>query len=570
MRLAGAIRVPAAILCEERGADRPALGIPEGTTVELTEYLNLETLQQLQDAFTAVSQRAVRVCGPDGRPLTAPSTVEADEEAVKGPVQESDSTRANVPIMVRDQIIGRVMLDAAPGGEMAEVFPRHVRLIGLVTGVIARLCQREQQLRTRVDELVTLYRLTGEFTTERDLEELMDLVAATVVETMGAKGCSLRLLNEEGTELVMEAVAGLSSEYINKGPILLDESKIDQEVLSTGEVVYMEDMQTDPRVLYPEEARREGIVSGLCAPMIYKSRPEGAIRVYMAERREFDWFEVSLLKAIASEAAAAIVNARLYSEAVRSANIQRQLRLAGEVQRRMIPDELPAVPGLDIAAIYVPCFELGGDFYDFIRLPSDNLGVAVCDVVGKGVRASLLMASIRAALRAHALNIYDISEILTKVNRDLCIDTLSSDFATLFYGVIDLRSKRFTYANAGHTPPMLVRDGKVRYLQTGGVVLGIDTDLSWSQEVVSLRSGDVIFAHTDGLHEAMNFDDEPFGRARVEAAVLAAIEQQQTSAPGVTASGVGGIAKHVLWEMRRFAGLQTRPDDLTLIAIKVE
>jgi len=526
---------------------------------ELTEYLSVETLQQLQDAFTAVSGVAIRICDSQARPITRRSPAGA-AEASDEPVRGADASRAAAPIMVNDETVGRIKLELPSEGDFAEVYPRQLRLIALMTGVIARLCQREGQLRIRVDELATLYRLTGEFAAQHDLDELLDLVARTVVAAMDAKACSIRMLSEDGAELLPKAVAGLSSEYLNKGPILLAASRIDQEVLSTGEPLYIADERSDPRVLYPAEARREGIVSALCAPMMYKGRGEGVIRVYMAEPHEFDWFEVSLLKAIAAQAAGAIVNARLHVEAVRTANIQRQLRLAGEVQRRMIPTHPPKPPGYDIASIYVPCFELAGDFYDFIRLPDENLGVAICDVVGKGVRASLLMASIRASLRAHAANIYEISEVLAKVNGDLCAQTVSSDFATLFYGVIDLSRRRFTYSNAGHTQPLLAREGQVRYLATGGAVLGVDEGLRWAQDTLELQPGDVILAHTDGLHEAVNFQDEPFGRQRVEAAVLAAIAQ------GAAAEG---IARHVLWEMRRFAGLQTRPDDLTLVVIKV-
>jgi len=477
------------------------------------------------------------------------------------PVTGTERGEAANPIMLEDRLVSIVRLDARGGaGGSDAVSPRQLRLLGLVAGVIARLSHRELQLHTRVEELATLYRLTAEFTSQRDLQALLDMVAGTVVEVMDAKGCSIRLLDEEEGQLVMKAVANLSPEYLNKGPVPLSESEIDKEALGTGEPVWIPDLQSDPRVLYPVEARKEGIVSGLCAPMMYRGRGEGAIRVYMPEPHEFDWFEVSLIKAIAAEAAAAIVNARLYAETVRAADMQRQLRLAGEVQRQMIPSSPPKLTGFDIAATYVPCFEVGGDFYDFISLPGDNVGVAVCDVVGKGVRASLLTASIRASLRAHAANIYEMSKVLRKVNRDLCSDTLTSDFATLFYGVLDVRKREFTYSNAGHVPPILIRRGQVRNLRAGGGVIGIDTTLTWAQEVVSLRSGDVILAYTDGLHEAMNFQSEPFGFERVEEALLAAIGQGQSAE---------GTVKHVLWEMRRFAGLQTRLDDLTLIAIRV-
>jgi sigma-B regulation protein RsbU (phosphoserine phosphatase) len=531
---------------------------------QLTEYLNLETLQHLQDAFSAVGCAPVRICGPDGVAITQPSVVDrraGDDKCLDHPVAGTAQSEAAAPVIVDGQVIGSIQLGASVDEEGAQgVSQRQLRLIGLVTGVISRLCQREKQLRTRVDELATLYRLTAEFTSQRDLQKLLDQVARTVVDTMRAKACSIRLVSEDDSELVMKAVANLSDEYLRKGPVPISRSEIDRQAISTGEPVYIADLASDPRVLYPAESRREGIVSGLCAPMLYRGRAEGAIRVYMAERHEFDWFEVSLLKGIASQAAAAIVNARLYLEAIRSADVHRQLRLAGEVQRRMIPARPPKVEGLDIAAIYVPCFELAGDFYDFINLPKGNLGVAVCDVVGKGVRASLLTAAIRASLRAHATNIYDMADVLQRVNNDLCDDALSSDFATLFYSVIDTRLRQITYSNAGHIPPLLLRDGRPRGLCAGGGVLGIDRKLSWGKEVVKLRAGDFILMHTDGLHEATNFADEPFGLDRVQKAAIAAADAGQTAE---------GLAKALLWEMRRFTGLQTRFDDLTLICIKV-
>lgn len=534
---------------------------------QLTDYLSLETLQQLQDAFATVAQARIRICDAQGEPLTpqaspdvpAAVVVGHDEPVARGVRLMPSPTlnEAAAPIVVDDEVVGRVTLDREDG---APLLPRHLRLIGLVANVVARLAQREQQLRWRAQQLGTLYRITSEFAGQRDLQGVLDTVARTVVEAAGARGCAIRLLSDDRTELVIKSVYNLSPEYLSKGPILLERSQIDKEVLTTGKPVYIADERNDPRVLYPAEARREGIVSALCVPMIYRGRSEGVIRVYMASLHEFDWFERSLIEAIAAEAAAAIVTSRLHEEAIVSAGIQRQLKLAGEVQRRMIPEQAPRMEGIDAAAIYVPCFQLGGDFYDFIELPGGNVGLSVCDVSGKGVRASLLMASIRASLRAHATNIYGIADILSRVNRDLCEDTLSSDFATLFYGVLNVRSRRLTYCNAGHMPPILVRNGRCESLSTGGGVIGIEPDNSWSQGLIDLRPGDVLLLYTDGLTEAMNFEDEAFGRERTEKALHAAIAQNFTAE---------GIAKHVLWEMRRFAGLQTRLDDLTLIALKV-
>jgi len=528
----------------------------------LTDYLAQESLQRLQDEFASALRVPVRVCAPDGEPLTKASTARPRDRRAEGPAggDSADALEpteaADVPIHLEGQLLGRLIV-APPAGPLPRQTPR---LLQLMATVIARRWKRQKLLRTRIAELVTMYRLTAEFTGRRDLQSVLDLVTRTVVGLLGAKACAIRLLNAEQTELLIKSVANLSPEYLNKGPILLSESQIDREVVTEGKTVYVEDEATDPRVLYPAEAAREGIVSGLCAPLTYKGRCEGVIRVYMAERHDFDWYERSLLEAIAAQAAAAIVNARLYQEAVRGANLRRHVSMAAEVQRRMFLDDAPPLDGFDIHAIYVPCFELGGDFYDFHRLGADNLGVAVCDVAGKGVRASLLMASIRASLRAHAANIYDMSEVLGRVNRDLCASTAISDFATVFYGVIDAGRRRLTYASAGHPPPLLVRGGRCERLETGGGVIGIEPEFTWQQETLGFSAGDVMLIFTDGLTDTMSFRGEPFGPGRVERAAASAVEQ------GLDARGIG---RHVLWELRRFAGLQTPFDDLTLVVIKV-
>ena len=526
---------------------------------DLTDYVDLECLQYFQDMFCAAADRAFRVCTVQGEPLTDPSP-----PADARPCAEQGHTPAlgEAPIVVGQRTIGTVRL--AEMDALSALSPQAAhqaeRFLKLMAETLGRLCRQENLLHTRVGELATLYRLTAEFTARKDIQDVLDQVASTVVRTLKAKACTIRLLDDSRKQLLVRAAANLTPEYLDKGPILLSKSRIDQQVLATLNPVYIADQRKDPRVLYPAEARREGIVSALCAPLVYRGRAEGVIRVYTGSVHEFDWFEASLLQAIAANAAAAIVNARLYQEAVRGATMRRHLRLAGVVQRRMIPEAPPEAPGFDIGAVYVPCFELGGDFYDFIELPEDNVGVAVCDVVGKGVRASLLMASTRASLRANAEEIYDMAEVLSKVNRVLCADSQTSDFATMFYGVLDLRSRRLTYANAGHPPPILFRDGQMCYLDTGGGLVGISSQDRWEYESLLFHSGDVLLAYTDGLPDAMNFDDETFGRARIEQATRSAIEQ------GMNAEG---IVKHVLWEMRRFAGLQKRFDDLTMVAIKV-
>jgi len=506
----------------------------------LTDYLDVETLRQFASSLAAAAEAEVRILGANGQVL-----VGAERPVRVGP---------RVSIVVDGQSLGAIELGAGAD------HTRALRLLGLARDALGRLCQQARDLRDRVEELQAVYRLTEVFTGVTDLGQVHQLVAETMVRATGADACSIRVLSADRTELLVMGVYGLSDEYMSKGPIRLADSRIDQEVVSTGRCVYIADERTDPRVLYPAEAKREGIVSALCAPMSYRGKVEGVIRVYTKRPHEFDWYETSLIRGVAAQAASAVVNARLYREALEGEAMRRQLRLAGEVQRRMIPARPPQVPGVDIAAVYEPCFELAGDFYDFIELPGGNLGVCVADAVGKGVRASLLMASARAALRAHVTHTYQLSLALASVNVTMWRETEEGDFLTMFYGVLDVANRRLTYCNAGHEPALLIRAGQVHALTGGGGVIGIDPNMPYEHEVVQLESGDLLLLYTDGLPEAMNFRDEPFGRERLREAAVQAARATSAEAAG----------RIVLWTMRRFVGLRTPLDDLTLLTLRVQ
>jgi serine phosphatase RsbU (regulator of sigma subunit) len=299
-------------------------------------------------------------------------------------------------------------------------------------------------------------------------------------------------------------------------------------------------------------------VSSLVVGLMYKDRPIGVLRVYTDEPHVFSEFEIKLLQSIASQAAVAIENARLQEEAMEKDRLERQVQIAAEVQRRMMPAKAPKFPGLDIAALYVPCFELGGDFYDFIALGDHSVGITVADVVGKGLPASLLMASVRASMRAQADNVYDLDEIVARVNKSMSVDMRSNEFITLWYGVLDYKNKQLTYSSAGHEPAILLRDGQLRDLAVGGMVIGVDPEQRYDKEVVQLQKGDILWIYTDGVPDAMNYTGEKFGKARMREGLL---KYQKESAEQ--------ICRQMLWETRRFVGLNRRTDDTTIVVIKV-
>lgn len=566
--------------------------IPDLDQLRLTDFMDLPTLQEIQDGFAAVAGVKASITDAQGRLLTQPTPTReflrrqkalANEES--GPHKEGAEYIA--PIVVNRQRLGTIRmtsgrssvnLDEAKlatfaeraGLDMSQVKtlasqivrgqsnrPAAIQFLFLLANAIARLCFQEWQLRRRIDELTAVYNVAMMLAETRDLNRLLQQTVELVVEVMNAKASSIRLIDAERDELVIKAVHNLSPAYLNKGAVRLSTAAIDKEALSPKGFCYVADMSTDPRVAYPQEAASEGIVSMLSVGMRYKGRAIGVLRLYTSEEKHFSQLEIGLLKAVAAQAVAAIENARLLQESIESAALEKEIAMAAEVQRRMVPRTPPKLDAIDLACTYVPCHALGGDLFDFIELPANNLGLVIADVSGKGVPASLTMASVRAAIRAHVDNVYYLYEVMRRLNTMVCRDGRPGEFVTLFYGVLDLANRRLTYCNAGHPPPLLLRNGSITQLSSPNLVLGVDGSEAYEQVITDLRSGDILLLYTDGLTDAMNFEQQPWGKQRLF----------ESFAQGGDTAEI--VAQRILWDMRRYVGLTQRTDDITMVVAKV-
>ncbi|HUB27022.1 MAG TPA: SpoIIE family protein phosphatase [Tepidisphaeraceae bacterium] len=531
--------------------------------LKLTDFLDLATLQEIQDGFAAVANVRARITDADGNILTQPvpsgeflsrqSAIAAAAAQAHGPRREGAEFVA--PIIVNDQRLGTIRMAADEAAAPA------INFVSLLANAIARLCFQEFQLRQRINELTAVYSVTMMLSDARDLQTLLDRTVQVVCEVMETKAASLRLVDPDQDELVIKAAYNLSAEYLNKGPVQLSTAVVDRVALSPKGYEYVRNMTTDPRVHYPAEAKREGIVSMLSVGMRYQGKAVGVLRVYTASEQSFTPLRINLMKALAAQAAAAIENARLLADSLQAQQLERQVQMAAEVQQRMIPQTPPNVPGLDLAAVYVPCYGLGGDFLDFIVLPYDNLGLAIADVSGKGIPASLTMASVRAALRAQVDNVYYLYEVVRRINAMVWRDAKVGEFVTLFYGVLDAGNRRLTYCNAGHPPGLLLRDGKITELGGDNMVLGINPEETYKQNMIDLRSGDLLLLYTDGLTDAMNFEKRTYGRQRLIEAFKEA---------GRDGASAETVAQHILWDMRRYAGLSRPTDDVTMIVTRMK
>jgi sigma-B regulation protein RsbU (phosphoserine phosphatase) len=394
-----------------------------------------------------------------------------------------------------------------------------------------------------------------------DVQQILDVATHELVETMSLKASGLRLLDVETGELMLASVAGLSKSYLDKGPVLLDASVIDQAALA-GQSVYIADCRTDPRIIYKDMAKQEGLISCLVTGVAFRGKRIGVLRAYMDREHRFTPFEVSLLEAIAAQLAATIMHARLRANAREAERLERQVLQAAEVQRRMIPASAPNSSHYRFGCVYEPSSELGGDFYDFIKFENGDLGAVVADVVGKGLPASLMMASARSALRSHARRVTDMSEIIGSVNGRLHHDTLPGEFATAFYMELSEDGRLVKYCNAGHEPMLLLRGGEITSLEVGGMALGIDPGQKYEIAEVALEPDDVLLLYTDGITEARDFSDKAFGRERL----FASLKLHAGLAPDMP---VDLLAKQILWDVRRFVGLAPQTDDITIVAVRV-
>ncbi|HOO16605.1 MAG TPA: SpoIIE family protein phosphatase [Phycisphaerae bacterium] len=423
--------------------------------------------------------------------------------------------------------------------------------------LLAEWCRREARVSAATQEAALIGDVAELLTGRLELDAILDRIVADTARVMRCEFCSLRLYDPKTNELRIKAVYGLSKRYIGKGAIVRYESSIDDEALS-GRMVYVEDAAQDPRIQYPEEMRREGIKSFLTAGLIYRGEPIGVLRVYTNRRQRFRRTQRHLLRAVAHQAAMAIVHARMLQERLRSAETERQLALASDLQARMMCVPAPERSGIVTARVYQPSFGLGGDFCDIFTLCDGRLTAVVADVVGKGIPASLLSSMVRGALYATAQGCDDLGELLNRLNRQICGETLPSEFVTLLVIAVDVERRLLGYASAGHEPLLLMRQGVVREYGNGSMVLGIDATETYREHRVELQTGDMILLYTDGLVEAMNFSGELFGRERLFAALRE----------------YGGLAldqvlQSILWDLRRFVGLAEQSDDVTMIGLRL-
>jgi phosphoserine phosphatase RsbU/P len=277
----------------------------------------------------------------------------------------------------------------------------------------------------------------------------------------------------------------------------------------------------------------------------------------------FSQSDFVVFKSIAEQSAFALYNAIIYSMANEKKRLDHDLEIARDIQRILLPAEAPAINGFQISGINVPARQVSGDYFDYIHVDDERLGVAIADVSGKGVPASLIMAICRSVLRAEALRNPSPADVLRKVNRQLYPDIKEDMFISMAYLILDHERNGITLARAGQDAPLLYKKQSqtVTPVKSPGMVLGIDSgnvfDRLTSDFALRLERDDCLVLYTDGVTEALNTEGDEFGLERTVQTVRAS-----------AANGAQAIVKKLIEEVRNFTGSHPQNDDITLIAIR--
>jgi len=398
-----------------------------------------------------------------------------------------------------------------------------------------------------------LYEVGKKLSSSLNLDETLETILNSLRQVIEYNVGGVFLVDPERNEVKSIYTVGYDKGVDEKMQLKIGQGLIGQAATS-GEPVIVPDVTKDSHYINAHSSTRSEIV----VPIKAGERLIGVINLESDSLNAYDQRSVALITAFASQAAISLERATLHERQLSQKSLEEQLKIARSIQRDFLPAKSPQIPGYDLAGRNISLGQVGGDYYDFIRIVDSQTGIAIADVSGKGIPASLIMAAFRASLIAEIRNNYSIRTIMEKANRLLCESLEPGNFVTAVYGVLDSKNHIFTYANCGHNLPILLRsNGDVEFLREGGPVLGVSRDGIYQEQALMLHHNEIIVFYTDGVTEAFNNKEEEFGMDRLVDVVRS--NRQKSAAE---------IQEQIYRAVKSFASDRNLLDDLTMVVVK--
>ena len=408
--------------------------------------------------------------------------------------------------------------------------------------IIGEIKKVNRELDSRINRLNSLFELSKEFGLFSESTKVAKLLVYSVIGQFLVSKFAVVSFDGEGIKIL--------------------ESKFPQDLLITLIRKYESsklETSIKKETIEKEYPEYEKLGIELIVPMQMQGKTKGLI--FLSKRiNNLDYSEsdIEFIYSVGSLAIISLENKRLFKEELEKQKMEEELELAKDIQRNLLPGSFPEFNNIDIAAVNISSKQVGGDYYDVISVDNNKYVVAIADVSGKGVPAALLMANIQAFLKTICRQQIGISEATGLINDLLCENITDGKFITFFWTIVDDENKIIKYVNAGHNPPLLIRDGEIKKLELGGMILGVmKTDYAYKSEEIKLQPGDTLIMFTDGITEAMDKARNEYSDERLE---QLAVKLYKKSAQE--------ILDAIRDDVESFTKGATQSDDITLLVLK--
>jgi len=420
-------------------------------------------------------------------------------------------------------------------------------------------------------EISSLQNLSRLITDVFDFDELVSTTTRLALEVSEGDAAWLELsqrknprVREDDMDIAVgtpshHSMRNITSEEVER-LLLANGTPLRELVMQSGSTVLVQDFARDRR-LHASTRGIENIGSIALVPLTSHGEIIGLLCVVKRNSYDFDKDILNMLYALADIISIAIENNRLIRESIVKERMEQELLVAQQMQRSLLPRMLPSSPRFEIAAKSVPAYEVGGDYYDVLRIDEHRLGIVVGDVSGKGVSAALYMAQLKGIFQSLAGESNSTREILVRMNAPLCTSMDRRSFISMLYAMLDTRDGTLSFSRAGHCPLLYAHDGAITFMQPNGMALGLDASErfveSLHEESIQLAPGDVVVMYSDGVTEARNEHDEEFQYSRLSLTVQRHLEESAHA-----------ILDAVLDEVHAYSKQNRRDDDMTVLVLR--
>ena len=459
-----------------------------------------------------------------------------------------------VPLISQNRVVGVLDIESPEPGYFRE---EQVKLLNLLASQIAIAIENarvyESERRNR-ELLALLYDISLDMSSTLEVDELVRRIAAAVKQKIDYHVFSIFLLDEK-QGLLRPQIVIRSNELENQKLVLPLGTGLIGTAAKMNTPLRIGDVTQDPRYLNVHTETR----SELVVPLASKGRVVGVVDLESTQPGYFTDYHQRFLMTLASRIASSLVNAELYARvADNESRLGREMKIAREIQRQLMPDEVPSLPPLQMSVLFKPVAQLGGDLYDFISFDDGRLAIVIGDVAGKGAPAALYGALSSGVIRTRAGRKYPPGQMLELVNKTLYQRPIEGQYVAVTYAIYEPQTRSVSLANSGLPYPLLLRAGQPTFLDVGGIPLGLFPDSRYEETSLQLQPGDILVFYSDGVVEIRNENGDEFGLRRLAETVRSNHEKSPDE-----------IVKAVSTALRDFIGRVRPHDDRTMIVVKM-